>query len=740
MSTVKNNNDNNRKNNKNKDEESEWKCNRCTFLNKKIDFIHDNNVDFNRCRMCQGFRLCRTSTNSTTRTRCSSASRSSKRANRQQQQQQQNGGNNVVDLTSTRSSCDDRSDIAYASTTSARKRKRQRNKNRDTSNEKDESIDRSRDRIKIDLDVKLKQENQKNDNQNFISLMDDKDEDVNDGNDDDEYDSDVFEYDDLVSKCSSAMSTRRNSRNSRTSTANPNLKKLQENEPDSSSSSAARTQSKHKYIQRDSKRQIEMSTKNDEKVLLSPYKSSTKKTNVELLSMDDTIDPDNNNDSIGNDCNYDYEQTSIKKASKAKSLTSSLASLSKSKTSSTTTKVQQTLFGKPVISTNDNNKNPDSKSKKRKTNSFTPTKSDTDMDTFSSQHTNATVTKPVPTPATTTPTTTTYATSRRKHPSTKQLKQSYSQLHQKAMSILNTTFKIQSLRTLQPKAIQTALQNKSQIIILATGGGKSLCYQLPALVFDGVTIVISPLLALMIDQVNNLKAKGIEAVQISSSNTVKENDLIMKRLLGRDTSTNTSSTGSKEQQKIHKEKQIKLVYCTPESITKGRTRSILPSLYKRNMLSLIAIDEAHCLSTWGHDFRHSYRDLSYLRDSFPDIPLMVSLSLLCSFFLVVHGIIHNGFGKWKKENNSSCILCFFSQACTATATKSVIEDIREVLKLNNGEACHMSTFNRPNIHYDIRYKDAMVSIPSLKGTSKIIFLKFIVRIINNRVRLLHYKI
>lgn len=208
---------------------------------------------------------------------------------------------------------------------------------------------------------------------------------------------------------------------------------------------------------------------------------------------------------------------------------------------------------------------------------------------------------------------------------------SYDQLHHKAMHILNTTFKIKSLRNLQPQAIQTALQNKSQIIILATGGGKSLCYQLPALVFEGVTIVISPLLALMIDQVNSLREKGIEAVHVSSSNTQKENDLIMARLLGGVVDSNNKrnkNVVSKQQQQqqtlLSKEKQIKIVYCTPESITKGRTRAILPSLYKRNMLSLIAIDEAHCLSTWGHDFRHSYRDLSYLRDSFPNVPLMVS--------------------------------------------------------------------------------------------------------------------
>lgn len=206
---------------------------------------------------------------------------------------------------------------------------------------------------------------------------------------------------------------------------------------------------------------------------------------------------------------------------------------------------------------------------------------------------------------------------------------SYEQLYQKALHNLQSKFKITSLRNLQPIAIQTVLQKKSQIIVMATGGGKSLCYQLPATVLDGVAIVVSPLIALMEDQVYNLLEKGIEAINLSSVNSAKVNNSNLKRLLGEDnTKNNGTKKSNKKEQENTNQKPIKLVYCTPEFIQTERGRRVLGALYERNQLSLIAIDEAHCLSTWGHDFRPAYRKLSYLRISFPDIPLMVSLSFV----------------------------------------------------------------------------------------------------------------
>ncbi len=184
---------------------------------------------------------------------------------------------------------------------------------------------------------------------------------------------------------------------------------------------------------------------------------------------------------------------------------------------------------------------------------------------------------------------------------------SQEQSYQRALDILQSTFNISSLRALQPNAIRTTLARKSQIIVMATGGGKSLCYQLPALVFPGVTIVISPLIALMVDQVQGLLRKGIEAAMISSSNSAKENQIIMQRLLGKNhdidvMSSNGKSTKTKSSRQsvlTTTTKPLKIVYCTPELVQTNKFRAILTHLYQNNQLSSIAIDEAHCLSTWG---------------------------------------------------------------------------------------------------------------------------------------------
>ena len=243
-------------------------------------------------------------------------------------------------------------------------------------------------------------------------------------------------------------------------------------------------------------------------------------------------------------------------------------------------------------------------------------------------------------------------------------------LWKRAQSNLQSIFQIPALRHLQPIAIQTALQRQSQIIIMATGGGKSLCYQLPATVFGGVTIVVSPLIALMQDQVQALLRKGISAAVVSSANGERKNAQILDRLLGRTTTTTTTTTNIKKndinQPKSQPPPPITLLYGTPELLQTERFRTILTELYQTKRLAMIAIDEAHCLSTWGHDFRTAYRKLDWLRREFPNVP---------------------------------CI------ACTATATPKVIQDIRNVLLLQNAP-CHMSSFNRVNISYQVRFKDS----------------------------------
>jgi ATP-dependent DNA helicase RecQ len=235
-------------------------------------------------------------------------------------------------------------------------------------------------------------------------------------------------------------------------------------------------------------------------------------------------------------------------------------------------------------------------------------------------------------------------------------------LAKRTKKIMKEVFGIRKLRHLQPKSIECFLRRQSHIVVMATGGGKSLCYQLPALVLGGTTIVVSPLIALMNDQVKALCDKGIAAAVISSSIEDRDNTDTMERLLGRNLQAQQAISG-----KIVRYPPIVLLYCTPEQIQTGRFRSILKELHQGKRLTGFAIDEAHCLSSWGHDFRPAYRSLGYLRDTFPDIP---------------------------------CI------ACTATATSKVIVDIQETLRMRSAPL-YLGSFDRKNIFYKVRYRDAL---------------------------------
>ncbi|KAG7363525.1 ATP-dependent DNA helicase RecQ [Nitzschia inconspicua] len=235
---------------------------------------------------------------------------------------------------------------------------------------------------------------------------------------------------------------------------------------------------------------------------------------------------------------------------------------------------------------------------------------------------------------------------------------------------LDSIFKLRKLRNLQPHAINCALQLESQMIVMATGGGKSLCYQLPACLLGGVTIVISPLLALMKDQTEALNAKGIPAACVSSTNTETQNAAILERVVP-SLSANVEKTSNRKK-KVSTAQQPQLptpvlLYITPESIESNRMRTVLERLYSENRLALFAVDEAHCLSSWGHDFRPAYRRLNYLRTKFPKTPCM---------------------------------------ALTATATPNVILDITKELSLE-GCPIHVGSFDRPNINYTVKFKDAM---------------------------------
>ena len=204
---------------------------------------------------------------------------------------------------------------------------------------------------------------------------------------------------------------------------------------------------------------------------------------------------------------------------------------------------------------------------------------------------------------------------------------------------LKQFFGFSSFRPLQEEIIRDALAGKDVFAVLPTGGGKSLCFQLPALVRPGLTVVVSPLIALMKDQVDALQAAGVAATFLNSSLAAGES---RPRLRG-----------------LHNG-EFRLLYVAPERLMLS---GFLEDLKKWNV-NLFAIDEAHCISEWGHDFRPEYRQLQTLRGIFPDVPMM---------------------------------------ALTATATERVRGDIVRQLHLED-PACYVASFNRPNLTYRVAAK------------------------------------
>ncbi|KAL4329143.1 hypothetical protein HN51_036138 [Arachis hypogaea] len=216
------------------------------------------------------------------------------------------------------------------------------------------------------------------------------------------------------------------------------------------------------------------------------------------------------------------------------------------------------------------------------------------------------------------------------------------------VKLLRWHFGYPDFRGKQLDAIQAVLSGRDCFCLMPTGGGKSMCYQIPALAKTGIVLVVCPLIALMENQVMALKEKGIDAEFLSS----------------------TISTDAKN--KIHDDldsgkPSTRLLYVTPELIATAGFMPKLKKIYARGLLSLIAIDEAHCISSWGHDFRPSYRQLSLLRSHLPDVPIL---------------------------------------ALTATAAPKVQKDVVQSLHLQN-PLILKSSFNRPNIYYEVRYKDLL---------------------------------
>ena len=167
------------------------------------------------------------------------------------------------------------------------------------------------------------------------------------------------------------------------------------------------------------------------------------------------------------------------------------------------------------------------------------------------------------------------------------------------LDVLRTVFGFPDFRGHQAEIIDHVVAGGDALVLMPTGGGKSLCYQVPALCRDGVAVVVSPLIALMHDQVSALEELGVHAGFLNSTLDSREAQAIEREL---------------------RSGRIVLLYAAPERILTPRFLAMLDSLHERDLLGLFAIDEAHCVSQWGHDFREEYLGLSVLPERYPGVP------------------------------------------------------------------------------------------------------------------------
>jgi ATP-dependent DNA helicase RecQ len=232
---------------------------------------------------------------------------------------------------------------------------------------------------------------------------------------------------------------------------------------------------------------------------------------------------------------------------------------------------------------------------------------------------------------------------------------------EKAKAALKQYFGYDQFRPMQESIVEAVLAGKDCMVLMPTGGGKSVCFQVPALVRDGLAIVVSPLIALMKDQVEGLLANGIRAAYINSSVSGSENQMVEERAMRGD---------------------LDLLYVSPEKLLSQDFGNLMSHL----KIALFAIDEAHCISQWGHDFRPEYTQMRHLKDRFPQVPIM---------------------------------------ALTATADRLTRKDILEHLGLRDPEV-FISSFDRPNLSLTVmpglrRFKTIMDLIKARRGQPGIIY-------------------
>ncbi|XP_053097643.1 ATP-dependent DNA helicase Q1 isoform X1 [Pangasianodon hypophthalmus] len=213
---------------------------------------------------------------------------------------------------------------------------------------------------------------------------------------------------------------------------------------------------------------------------------------------------------------------------------------------------------------------------------------------------------------------------------------------------LANVFKLSKFRPLQRAAINLSMSGRDVFLVMPTGRGKSLCYQLPAICSKGFTLVVAPLVSLMEDQLMYLKSINVPAVTLNASSSKEDSKYVMAGM-------------------IDKNSPFKLLYVTPEKISKSKLlMSKLEKAYNMGLLERIAVDEVHCCSQWGHDFRPDYKLLGILKRQFPKVPLI---------------------------------------GLTATATSSVLKDCQKILCVQDPVTL-TAPFNRPNLYYEVRFKDS----------------------------------
>ncbi|CAI9725297.1 ATP-dependent DNA helicase Q1-like [Octopus vulgaris] len=230
---------------------------------------------------------------------------------------------------------------------------------------------------------------------------------------------------------------------------------------------------------------------------------------------------------------------------------------------------------------------------------------------------------------------------------------------------MKSVFHIDKLRPLQMETMNVTMVGEDCLLIMPTGGGKSLCFQLPAIISNGITLVVSPLISLVEDQLVALESLKIEAKTLNSSTERTEATRIMNAMLD-------------------KNDPLKILYVTPEKLAKSkRFMAKLEKMYQLGRFSRLVIDEVHCCSQWGHDFRPDYKFLGIMKRQFPEVPIL---------------------------------------GLTATATVKVLNDVKKILCLNE---CILfrASFNRPNLFYEIRSKSSNAK-EVLKEISEDILKKF----------------